>query len=82
MTEKRIAVLLYYVSTFLVTNMVDAFQPIANHISYGRKSALLMAMDEFFVQKLDSMQRTFSALTERLADPDVANDRYQSQKYR
>jgi hypothetical protein len=34
-----------------------------------------MAMDDFFLQKLDSMQRTFNAVTERLADPDIANDR-------
>ena len=42
----------------------------------SRNVQLNMAMDEFFIQKLDSMRRTFSALTERLADPDVANDRY------
>lgn len=41
-----------------------------------RKTCLTMAMDEFFVQKLDSMQRTFNALTERLADPDIANNRF------
>lgn len=36
-----------------------------------------MAVDAFLIQKLDSIKRTFDALTERLADPDVANDRKQ-----
>lgn len=34
-----------------------------------------MVMDEFILQKLDSIGKTFTAITERLADPDVANDR-------
>ena len=41
------------------------------------KPALLMSLDDFLLQKLDSIQRTFAALTERLADPDLANDRRQ-----
>jgi len=36
-----------------------------------------MAMDDFLTRKLDGIKRTFDALTERLADPDVANDRKQ-----
>jgi hypothetical protein len=36
-----------------------------------------MALDDFFMARLDSIKRTFEALTERLADPDVANDRKQ-----
>ena len=36
-----------------------------------------MALDDFFLKRLDSIKRTFEALTERLADPDVANDRKQ-----
>eukprot|EP00596_Hydrurales_sp_CCMP1899_P008667 CAMPEP_0119038660 /NCGR_PEP_ID=MMETSP1177-20130426/7712_1 /TAXON_ID=2985 /ORGANISM="Ochromonas sp, Strain CCMP1899" /LENGTH=365 /DNA_ID=CAMNT_0007001531 /DNA_START=245 /DNA_END=1342 /DNA_ORIENTATION=- len=36
-----------------------------------------MALDTFFIQRLDSIKRTFEALTERLSDPDVANDRKQ-----
>lgn len=36
-----------------------------------------MVLDNFLVQKLDSIKRTFDALTERLADPDVGNDRKQ-----
>ena len=43
----------------------------------GTSSALSMSLDSFLLQKLDSIQRTFSALTERLADPDLANDRKQ-----
>eukprot|EP01039_Chlorochromonas_danica_P005616 gene5614-6185_t len=34
-------------------------------------------MDEFLQHKLDGIKRTFDALTERLADPDVSNDRKQ-----
>lgn len=37
-----------------------------------------MAMDDFMQKKLDSIKRTFDALTERLTDPDVVNDRVQS----
>ena len=40
-------------------------------------TALLMSLDDFLLQKLDSIQRTFGALTERLADPDLAGDRKQ-----
>lgn len=36
-----------------------------------------MVMDDFLTRKLDGIKRTFDALTERLADPDVANDRKQ-----
>ena len=36
-----------------------------------------MALDDFFMKRLDGIKRTFEALTERLADPDVANDRKQ-----
>lgn len=39
--------------------------------------SLTMAFDEFLSAKLDSIKRTFDALTERLADPDLANDRKQ-----
>jgi hypothetical protein len=40
-----------------------------------RHSFSLYVIDEFVLQKLDSIRRTFNALTERLADPDLANDR-------
>jgi len=42
-----------------------------------RSSLALWALDEFLLQKLESIKRTFDALTERLADPDVGNDRKQ-----
>jgi peptide chain release factor 1 len=37
--------------------------------------SLRMALDDFLVEKLTSIKRTFDALTERLADPDINNDR-------
>lgn len=40
-----------------------------------RHSYALHVIDEFVLQKLESIKRTFNALTERLADPDLANDR-------
>jgi len=43
--------------------------------NYHRISKGLYMMDEFVSLKLESIKRTFSALTERLADPDLANDR-------
>jgi len=43
----------------------------------SRGSSLTMALDEYLLQKLESIKRTFDAVTERLADPDVANDRKQ-----
>jgi peptide chain release factor 1 len=46
-------------------------------VTQWRSSRLSMALDEFLIQKLDGIKRTFDALTERLADPDLANDRKQ-----
>eukprot|EP01032_Pedospumella_encystans_P035496 gene35496-40152_t len=37
----------------------------------------LLALDTFVCERLTSIVRNFDALTERLADPDVANDRKQ-----
>lgn len=34
-----------------------------------------MAMQGFFIERLESIKRTFNAVTERLADPDVLDDR-------
>lgn len=48
-----------------------------NHAVRSRMFQPKMALDEFFMTRLDSIKRTFEALTERLADPDVANDRKQ-----
>ena len=43
----------------------------------SRRMEISMVMDEFVEKKLDSIKRTFNALTERLSDPDLANDRKQ-----
>ena len=43
--------------------------------NFYRQSELSMALDEFMQEKLVGMSRTFDALTERLADPDLANNR-------
>lgn len=40
----------------------------------GRGGVYYMALDEYVAQKLENIKRTFDALTERLSDPDVAND--------
>ena len=64
---------------------VIAFHPVLGSpsASCGRRvarhgrSSLSMVLDSFLMQKLDSIRRTFDALTERLADPDVGNDRKQ-----
>jgi peptide chain release factor 1 len=40
-----------------------------------RCSMKKMALQEYFVEKLDEIKRTFCAITERLADPDVLQDR-------
>lgn len=55
---------------FLMPNRV--YRP-----SSSQPPRLSMALDEFLLQKLDSIKRTFDALTERLADPDLASDRKQ-----
>jgi peptide chain release factor 1 len=34
----------------------------------------MMALDPFVIEKLQTIRRNFEALTERLADPDIAND--------
>lgn len=44
-------------------------------LRYKRTNTAQWVLDEFLVQKLDSIKRTFDAITERLADPDVGNDR-------
>jgi peptide chain release factor 1 len=36
-----------------------------------------MSLDPFVCDKLDSIQRNFEALTERLADPDISSNRQQ-----
>ena len=46
-------------------------------VKRGRNSIIAMALDNFLIRKLDSIKRTFDAITERLGDPDLANDRKQ-----
>jgi hypothetical protein len=65
----------------------DAFRPSFPHThthragsaythAYTRDRGMLnMAMDNFIRDKLESVKSTFDALTERLSDPDLANDR-------
>jgi hypothetical protein len=62
-------------------HIVSGFSPVlergfaAASSRSGRKAVLDMAMEPFFERKLESIQRTFDGLTERLADPDMAEDR-------
>ena len=50
---------------------------IFNAVRLKKQHDYKMVMDDFILQKLDSITRTFQALTERLADPDVTSDRKQ-----
>lgn len=68
--------LIVLLSTWEIFSPTSAF---CTYLSRPRSvtSSLKMALDDFLIKKLDSIKRTFDALTERLADPDVANDRKQ-----
>ena len=44
------------------------------HRHAAKRFALHMALDSFIKDKLSGIQRTFHGLTERLSDPDVANN--------
>ncbi len=68
----------------LIINTVYSFQ--SQFVSYHLKNAhragsaargqnLHMVMDDFLMTKLDSIKRTYDGLTERLADPDLLDDR-------
>ena len=48
---------------------------VAEHCTSRLK--LSMAMDQFITEKLNSIKRTYDALTERLSDPDLSSDRKQ-----
>lgn len=75
------------VAVFAVLGLLSSCHSFTLHTNYAKGSfrnslqrrqvALQMVMDDFIVQKLNNIKRTFNALTERLADPDVANDRKQ-----
>ena len=72
----RVSISIVYFSSVLAFRFSN---PSCFNNRFGSKcfspAPIFMAMDDFFLQKLDSMQRTFNAVTERLADPDIANDR-------
>ena len=66
-----------YILANLKSNVFSYYQHAHSPIiltSNFREISLRM-MDEFVTLKLESIKRTFDALTERLADPDLANDR-------
>jgi peptide chain release factor 1 len=44
-------------------------------LALGRGRPLKMVLDPYVLEKLHNIRRNFEALTERLADPDIANDR-------
>lgn len=61
----------------IVLSLCSSFQQLKRpalprSVSHG---GLSMVLDEFMASKLDGMKRSFEALTERLADPDLANNR-------
>jgi hypothetical protein len=45
-----------------------------NNFSHARSTELHMAMDDAMINRLDGIRRSYQALTERLADPDVIAD--------
>lgn len=56
---------------------VDAFAPPRTNVAIpGRNGGidLRMALDEAMMSRLDNIRRSYQALTERLADPDVIGD--------
>jgi len=81
----RHAVQLLIIAAGLGLRVVSSFRFAPLHCSSqryraavpGRKADLRMELDTFLIQKLESIKRTFGALTERLADPDIGSDRKQ-----
>lgn len=61
-----------------LTGRLSAFAPVplTQHSNPTASSAtsLLMAMDDSMRGRLDNIKRSYQALTERLADPDVIAD--------
>ena len=57
--------------------LCESFQRISKLLvgSNHCRRVLTMALDEFVQEKLKGMSKSFDALTERLADPDLANNR-------
>ena len=71
----RVACVCFALLQLLLSN--EGFINRGNMRAPNRSFSVLWALDEFLLQKLESIKRTFDALTERLADPDVGNDRKQ-----
>ena len=73
--------LLLFFLSFIITNSNSFIFPNncinMRHEYKYQVTSLHMALDTFLISKLQSIKRTFDALTERLSDPDVANDRKQ-----
>lgn len=63
----------FYVTSFYLTSHNIMIHK--SNINRRYNFQISMALDAFLLQKLDSIKRTFDALTERLADPDLTNDR-------
>jgi len=57
---------------------IGFFQNFHRHSTISLRSEMRMVMDDFMLQKLSSIKRTFDALTERISDPDILNDRVQA----
>lgn len=81
MRKLQLIVFLTLNSILYHNTIVQSFQFSSNSNAIFSKQSLTkpmrMALDDFLVSKLESIKRTFNALTERLADPDIANDRKQ-----
>lgn len=58
----------------MCSHIVDGFFMTVQNRARG---CVAMSLDSYVAEKLNNIVRNFDALTERLADPDVANDRKQ-----
>lgn len=64
----------YLILVSLFIQNVCCFYLPSSHISMANKlsrTSTYMALDNFLIDKLQSIKRTFDAITERLADPDI-----------
>ena len=52
----------------------NAFVPTSSNINIPSSQSQLHAIDEKMMERLDGIRRSYNALTERLADPDVIGD--------
>lgn len=56
------------------TLFCNAFVPTSSNINIPSSQSQLHAIDEKMMERLDGIRRSYNALTERLADPDVIGD--------